>query len=219
MLLGTPGCSKQKKDLSNPGESHDMRQAEEAELENTYRSKEDADEADEEDGDEGDEASEEKFGAVEAAKIAETAADDAVEDAYAPRLMTPAMPASWPPTGGKVVYYVYPLEPLPKGVDNYTVKSASLRIVLDLVEKKATAEKLSGSKELGAIERGRDMSVDDPMHGAEQALFECANGIKTADDYKYLLKRYEVWFKNHSVIANDLRKRAPDFIGFVENVK
>ncbi len=149
----------------------------------------------------------------EALQLAEAAAAESIS---APSyVVTPAMPTAWPPDGAKVVFFVYPLDPTDSDVSKYKCGRASIAVHLDLATRETKVEELPGGKPLGTLTLDRGITPNDPIHAAQEALFAIASGEVAPEKKRYLLVRYAPWLDAHPLLAKDLRKRAPDFIGFV----
>lgn len=149
----------------------------------------------------------------DALQLAEAAAAESISSpSY---VMTPAMPTAWPPSGAEVVFFVYPLNPTDSGVSKYKCGRASIAVHLDLGTRETKIEELPTGKPLGSLTLDRGITPNDPIHAAQEALFAIASGEATAEKKRYLLTRYAPWLDAHPLLAKDLRKRSPDFIGFV----
>lgn len=160
-----------------------------------------------------DEPQKDSLTGYDALQLADAAATESIT---APSyVITPAIPTAWPPNGAEVVFFVYPLNPTDGGVSQYKCGRASIAVHLDLSTRETKVEELPAGKQLGTLTLDRGITPNDPIHAAQEALFAVASGQATAEKKSYLLKRYTPWLDAHPLLAKDLRKRAPEFIGFI----
>jgi hypothetical protein len=146
----------------------------------------------------------------EAATQLVTVALDEVMDPYAARVITPALPPSWPLEGSTVVYLVYPLTPAEQGVDRYKTTAPLHRVELDVSTREVSVQTLEKPKKLGDYDRPRPKK-DDTMDKAEQALLDLAAGRVKPEKVHYLLFGYGRWFEANGSIGADAQKRSSAF--------
>jgi hypothetical protein len=146
----------------------------------------------------------------EVARELVTAALDEVMDSYVARVITPALPPSWPLDGSTVVYLVYPLTPAERGVDRYKTTAPLHRVELDVSTREASVQTLEKPKKLGDYDRPRPKK-DDAMDKAEQALLDLAAGRVKAEKVHYLLFGYGRWFEANGSIGADAQKSSSAF--------
>jgi hypothetical protein len=216
-----PGCERTAPSSSPSEASVEAVPAENpaGEIQHTYVGAGDGSE-DDDDADEGEDVDESTPNddelTAEAAVALVTAALDEVLDPYAARIVTPALPPSWPLEGSAVVYLVYPLTPVPRGVDRYQTSAPSHRVELDVRTREAAVETVEKPKKLGDYERPRPKR-DDPISKAEQALLEVAAAPREAEKVHYLLAGYEQWFEANGTIGADARKRVSAFASWASS--
>lgn len=146
------------------------------------------------------------------------AAAIAVLPEHAALLLSPPLPIGWPAAPGKVLYVVYPLDPLESGETRWRVGKALATVTVTLEPEAldvATITPGKKDKALGTLVRGRTR-VDDPVHPANSALFEIVSGKRDADKTRYMFRRYDEWIDRHPVLRGDLRARAAAFFAWTD---
>jgi hypothetical protein len=163
----------------------------------------------------GEKAADDALSIEAAMEIVSAALDEAI-DPMAARIVTPALPASWPLEGSTVVYFVYPLMPAARGVDRYEVTTPSHRVDLDVAAREAVVRTIDKPKKLSAYDRPRP-GRDDPIAKAEQALLDLAAGRVKAEKVHYLLFGYGQWFEANGSIGSDAQKRTGAFASWASS--
>jgi hypothetical protein len=140
--------------------------------------------------------------------------------------MTPPLPAIWPEATDRVVYYVYRSRSLATGVDRTSYRGPTRRVELRRGSDEPRVTTYETAADLGSQVAAGDWPEDfeGRMETAAQALLDylaaaaedttgSAPPAPSAADEVW--EPYRTWLRNRSLIAEDLRSRHPDFLGWV----
>lgn len=172
---------------------------------------------DEDDDEEDDALPEGAIGEASAVRqLAEAAVDENVEDAYAQRVLSPAVPDDWPPASKSLVYFVYPIAVAESG--GTKLKSPSLKVSVDVTNSKVNVEKLGGGKVLGPLKEDRDSrTLMHEVEKAEQGLVDLLHGKQDAKHIAHKFRAYRDWFEHHHKLEKDLKARNKHFFSWVDS--
>jgi hypothetical protein len=104
----------------------------------------------------------------------------------------------------------YQVEPLPTGVESFTVKGPAHRVTVRLP---------SGTPDVSAISDGKPLG-DDRRTGAgsppaEQALVDVVSGARSAESARAELSSYVGWAAHEGAIGDDVRRRHAAFFAWL----
>jgi hypothetical protein len=128
--------------------------------------------------------------------------------------LSPPLPAAWPPGLPQLEWFAYRSTALPTGVIAYKVEGPVHKVSLTLPEGQPRAAAVSDGKELGR-EAGSGTAVPE-LGSAEQALVEVVLGRRAPDSARADLAPYSQWATASSLVGADLRRRKPEFFGWLD---
>ena len=125
--------------------------------------------------------------------------------------LTLALPLAWPSDREGVVYFAYPSEALPTGIQRTRLRSPSPRIVFAPVTSAPQLEAIDSSSVLGTQDDPAEPTDATEIARAEQALVDIVSGCRTADQATGEIEAYLRWLEDEPVIAQDLARRSEPF--------
>ncbi len=122
-----------------------------------------------------------------------------------------ALPLAWPSDREGVVYFAYPTEALPTGVQRTRLRSASHRVVFAPVTGAPHVERLDASSVLGTQDEPAEPTDATEIARAEQALVDLVAGCRTTEQATGEIDVYLRWLADEPRIAEDLARRSEPF--------
>jgi hypothetical protein len=124
-------------------------------------------------------------------------------------VLSPALPASWPPSDARIEWFAYRHEPLPTGMIAYRTIGPLYRVSIALPEGQPKVETVAHGVDLGRDDNARDRSAE--LAPAEGVLVEVLMKRRTPESARAALDPYLVWASGSSALANDVRRRKAGF--------
>lgn len=129
-------------------------------------------------------------------------------------ILSPVLPAAWPPQGPAVEFFAYASMPLPSGVVSYRITGPKFRLILPLPEGKPVLTAVEDGKASGT-EYDRGLGAEG-MGNAQEALLEVVAGRRDPEAAKADLRAYVNWSRHGAVMGADARKRKGAFFAWLE---
>ena len=123
--------------------------------------------------------------------------------------LSPLLPAAWPPHA-ELECLAYQVEPLPTGVESFTVKGPAHRVTVRLPSGTAEVSPVSDGKPLGT-----DRETGACGQPAEQALVDVVAGTRSAESARAELSSYVAWAARQGAIGDDVRRRYAAFFAWL----
>lgn len=130
-------------------------------------------------------------------------------------VLSPMLPAAWPPASPAVEFFAYESMPLPSGVVSYRLTGPKFKLALTLPDGPPVLSPLENGQAAGT---GYDRwpGAED-MRKAQEALLEVVAGRRDPEAAKADLRAYQKWSQFETVMGADARKRMPGFFGWLES--
>jgi hypothetical protein len=152
-----------------------------------------------------------------AARVHEIA-DAAVADRLNPRQQwesSPAMPAAWPKANRHVLVYFYPMAANPSSLAHFQLFSAAFAVDVSLDDGTGEVRELE-TRKLGVVEDTRPSRLErEERELAEKALVHYLLSGESGEG-ENAFWGYLKFFHEHPKIGNDVKRRHPSFIKWLE---
>jgi hypothetical protein len=141
-------------------------------------------------------------------------AQAALVEANLDLVLSPVLPAAWPPEDPAVEYFAYASMPLPSGVIAYRISGPKAKVAVGLSDGSAIISPLEDGMGSGRQD-GMGPGAQD-LAKAQAALLEVVAGRRTPQAAKADLRAYLKWSHREAVMGADARKRKPGFFAWLE---